>query len=96
MSRKNPMVPWPTVVRKSPLWALLLWAFAAQAAGAVIKSPHDPRSYETMVLDNGLKVVLVSDPATDKAAASLDVNIGSGSDPEGREGLAHFSSTCCF
>jgi secreted Zn-dependent insulinase-like peptidase len=78
-------------------WALLvLWAFTAQASVEVIKSPHDPRSYETLVLDNGLKVVLVSDPTTDKAAASLDVNIGSGSDPEGREGLAHFLEHMLF
>ena len=48
------------------------------------------------MLDNGLKVVLVSDPTTDKAAASLDVNIGSGSDPEGREGLAHFLEHMLF
>jgi insulysin len=96
MSRKTPMAGWPAFVRESLLWALLLWTFAAQAAGAVIKSPHDPRSYETLVLDNGLKVVLVSDPATDKAAASLDVNIGSGSDPQGREGLAHFLEHMLF
>lgn len=96
MLRKTSMVPWPTIVRTSLLWALLLWTFAAQAAGAVVKSPHDPRSYETLVLDNGLKVVLVSDPATDKAAASLDVNVGSGSDPEGREGLAHFLEHMLF
>jgi secreted Zn-dependent insulinase-like peptidase len=87
---------WRALVRKSALWALLFWTFAAQAAGAVIKSPHDPRSYETLVLDNGLKVVLISDPATDKAAASLDVNIGSGSDPQGREGLAHFLEHMLF
>jgi len=94
------MIPRPSIVRKSPLWlALLLGALAiqaAQATSAVIKSPLDPRNYATMVLDNGLKVVLVSDPSTDKAAASLDVNIGSGSDPEGREGLAHFLEHLLF
>ncbi len=94
MLRKTSMVPWPAIARASLLWALLAWTFAAQAA--VVKSPHDPRSYETLVLDNGLKVVLVSDPATDKAAASLDVNIGSGSDPQGREGLAHFLEHMLF
>jgi secreted Zn-dependent insulinase-like peptidase len=83
-------------VRKWSVWLLLLWTFAAQATSTVIKSPYDPRSYETMVLDNGLKVVLVSDPSTDKAAASLDVNIGSGSDPDGREGLAHFLEHMLF
>jgi len=76
--------------------ALLALAFAGQSAQAVIKSPHDPRSYETLELDNGLKVVLISDPTADKAAASLDVNIGSGSDPQGREGLAHFLEHMLF
>ena len=94
MLKKTSMVPWSPIARASLLWALLAWTLAAQAA--VVKSPHDPRSYETLVLDNGLKVVLVSDPATDKAAASLDVNIGSGSDPQGREGLAHFLEHMLF
>lgn len=87
---------WPAVLPW--LWAFLVLAsFAVQASAAeVIKSPHDPRSYETLVLENGLKVVLVSDPSTDKAAASLDVYIGSGSDPEGREGLAHFLEHMLF
>ena len=99
MSSSTPMVPLTVMARKWSLWLLLLGVFAAQAAQAastVIKSPHDPRSYETLVLDNGLEVVLVSDPAADKAAASLDVNIGSGSDPEGREGLAHFLEHLLF
>ncbi len=96
MPRKTPTVPWPTTVRKWSVWLLLLWTFAAQATSTVIKSPYDPRSYETMVLDNGLKVVLVSDPSTDKAAASLDVNIGTGSDPDDREGLAHFLEHMLF
>jgi len=97
MLTTTPMARWRTVTGKWLLWvALLLAAMAAQTANAVIKSPHDPRAYETLVLDNGLKVVLVSDPATDKAAASLDVNIGSGGDPRGREGLAHFLEHMLF
>ncbi len=96
MPRETPAVRWPTAVRNWSVWLLLLWTFAAQATSNVIKSPNDPRSYETMVLDNGLKVVLVSDPSTDKAAASLDVNIGSGSDPDGREGLTHFLEHMLF
>jgi secreted Zn-dependent insulinase-like peptidase len=93
----TPMAALPKVLRIWPFWVLLMMAaVTAQAANTVIKSPHDPRSYETLVLDNGLKVVLVSDPSTDKAAASLDVNIGSGSDPEGRDGLAHFLEHMLF
>lgn len=96
MPGKTPMDLRPEGFRRWPLWLLLICALAAQSAHAVIKSPHDPRNYETMELDNGLKVVLISDPTADKAAASLDVNIGSGSDPEGREGLAHFLEHMLF
>jgi secreted Zn-dependent insulinase-like peptidase len=89
------------ITRGNPLprlaWlALLLWTAASLASGDIIKSPHDPRSYGTLELANGLKVVLVSDPGADKAAASLDVNVGSGSDPRGREGLAHFLEHMLF
>ena len=89
---------WPPLATSllTLILTLLLLALAAQAAHAVIKSPNDPRSYETLELDNGLKVVLISDPTTDKAAASLDVNVGSGSDPQGREGLAHFLEHMLF
>ena len=96
MSNKTPMPLWQKPARSLPLWVLLVFALSAPAANAVIKSPYDPRSYETLELDNGLKVVLISDPSTDKAAASLDVNIGSGSDPQGREGLAHFLEHMLF
>jgi insulysin len=42
----------------------------------VLKSVEDKRSYRGLVLDNDLKVLLVSDPLTDKSAAALSVNIG--------------------
>jgi insulysin len=42
----------------------------------VIKSVEDKRSYRGLVLDNDLKVLLVSDSITDKSAAALSVNIG--------------------
>ncbi|MGB2109895.1 MAG: insulinase family protein, partial [Marinobacter vinifirmus] len=47
-------------------------------------------------LDNGLRVVLASDPAADKAAASMNVAVGSGNDPKDREGLAHFLEHMLF
>ncbi|KRX46846.1 Insulin-degrading enzyme [Trichinella murrelli] len=42
----------------------------------IIQSPEDKRSYRGLELNNGLKVLLISDPKTDKAAASLDVSAG--------------------
>lgn len=56
----------------------------------------DDRDYRYFRLDNGLQVLLVSDPATDKAAASLAVNVGSFAESEDRAGLAHFLEHMLF
>ena len=61
-----------------------------------VKSEIDRKQYRGFVMENGLKVMLVSDPETDQAAASLDVNVGSGSDPSGWNGLAHFLEHMLF
>lgn len=42
----------------------------------VVKSVEDKRSYRGLQLQNGLRVLLISDPTTDKSAAAMDVNIG--------------------
>lgn len=63
---------------------------------APIQSPNDDRSYRYLVLDNGLRALLVSDPDTVKAAASLDVHVGSASNPGDRGGLAHFLEHMLF
>ncbi len=60
------------------------------------QSPNDDRTYRYIQLDNGLRALLVSDPDTDKAAASLDVYVGSASNPEDRGGLAHFLEHMLF
>ena len=62
----------------------------------IIQSPNDQREYRSLELDNGLKVILVSDKEADKAAASLAVSVGSGDDPQGRQGLAHFLEHMLF
>ena len=66
------------------------------ATADVSKSPRDTRTYRALTLDNGLQVLLVSDPETDKAAASVDVNAGSNSDPQAFPGLAHFLEHMLF
>lgn len=40
------------------------------------KSNEDSRAYRGLELKNGMKVLLVSDPSTDKSAAAIDVQIG--------------------
>ena len=62
----------------------------------VIKSPADNRDYRYVKLDNGLQVLLISDPETDKAAAAVDVNTGSYMDPDHRLGLSHFLEHMLF
>ncbi|KRY88368.1 Insulin-degrading enzyme [Trichinella pseudospiralis] len=62
----------------------------------LIKSPEDKRSYRGLELNNGLKVLLISDPTADKAAASLDVSAGHMMDPSNMPGLAHFCEHMLF
>jgi insulysin len=79
---------------------LLVLALAActpkTVSGAVVKSPLDARTYELVQLDNGLRALLISDPDTDMAAASLVVHTGSSADPADRPGLAHLLEHMLF
>ncbi|XP_010057119.2 insulin-degrading enzyme-like 1, peroxisomal [Eucalyptus grandis] len=62
----------------------------------IVKPRSDKREYRRVVLENSLEVLLISDPDTDKCAASMDVGVGSFSDPEGLDGLAHFLEHMLF
>ncbi|MDQ7734303.1 insulinase family protein [Halomonas sp. SpR1] len=61
-----------------------------------ITSPYDSRDYRVLTLENGLNALLVSDPEADKAAASMNVRVGSAQDPEDLQGLAHFLEHMLF
>ncbi|RUS68868.1 hypothetical protein EGW08_023369 [Elysia chlorotica] len=61
-----------------------------------IKSAADSRQYRGIELENGLKILLVSDPETDKSSAAMDVHIGSLKDPWDIPGLAHFCEHMLF
>lgn len=61
-----------------------------------LKPDLDERSYRFIELPNKLKALLIQDPKADKAAASLDVNIGAFEDPESLPGLAHFCEHLLF
>lgn len=65
-------------------------------AGVFQKSPNDRNDYQLLTLENGLEVLLISDPEADKAAAALNVNIGYFQDPEHIPGLAHFLEHMLF
>lgn len=65
---------------------------------AIEKPLLDDRSYRFIKLDsNDLHVLLISDPTTDRSAASLDVHVGSFADKEYTiPGLAHFCEHLLF
>ncbi|XP_020273588.1 insulin-degrading enzyme-like 2 [Asparagus officinalis] len=56
----------------------------------IFKPRIDKHEYRRIVISNSLEALLISDPDTDKAAASMVVSVGYFSDPDGLEGLAHF------
>jgi len=82
-------------LRKAP-------AAAPAAAGAgvavyeIASAALDRRSYRGLRLANGLQVLLASDPAAGKAAAAMNVAVGSMSNPEAWQGLAHFCEHMLF
>ncbi|NKB72821.1 MAG: hypothetical protein GKR89_37605 [Candidatus Latescibacteria bacterium] len=63
---------------------------------APAKHPLDQSEYRRFVLDNDLKVLLVSDPRFNKSAAALHVGVGTLSNPKDRMGLAHFLEHMLF
>ena len=68
----------------------------AAFARPIVQSPNDDRAYRIIKLQNNLQALLISDPKTDKAAASLSVGVGHLSDPDDRPGLAHFCEHLLF
>jgi len=62
----------------------------------ILKSEEDKRLYRGLKLDNGIKVLLISDPTTDKSACCLSCEIGHMSDPFDLPGLAHFVEHMLF
>ena len=60
------------------------------------KHPDDESVSRHFELENGLKVLLVSDPEFNVSAAALEVQAGSLMDPEDRQGLAHFTEHMLF
>lgn len=42
----------------------------------ITKSEEDKRLYRGLLLDNGMKIVVISDETTDKSAVCIDVAVG--------------------
>ncbi|MFQ3229393.1 insulinase family protein [Reinekea sp.] len=62
----------------------------------IVVSDTESRHFKTLTLKNGLKVALVSDPGSDKAAAAMNVFVGSWENPTNLQGLAHFLEHMLF
>ncbi|CAF3867523.1 unnamed protein product [Adineta steineri] len=60
------------------------------------KSDSDSWNYRGLELSNEMLVVLISHPNIDKAAAALDVSIGSLANPRDVPGIAHFLEHMLF
>ena len=79
-------------------FVLLLLAFSSVALAntSPVKSPNDDNEYRYLRLENELRVLLISAPESNKAAASMNVAVGSGDDPANRVGLSHFLEHMLF
>lgn len=60
------------------------------------KSLADTNKYATLTLDNGLTVVLVSDPSAERSAAAMAVGAGNYQDPDDHAGTAHLLEHMLF
>ena len=60
------------------------------------KSNNDVKDYYYMILPNELKVVIIVDKLSTSCGALINVNVGSTSDPEPYEGMAHFLEHMLF
>lgn len=65
--------------------------------GLAIETPAlAKREVRKLRLENGLEVLLISDPETHESGAALAVGVGSWDDPEDRPGMAHFVEHLLF
>ena len=78
------------------LLAILIPSWLLAQANLPDKHPLDETEYARFTMENGLRVMLVSDPKLDKASASMAIGTGSLMDPDERQGLAHFLEHMLF
>ncbi|CAE8650341.1 unnamed protein product [Polarella glacialis] len=71
-------------------------AHARLVTDEVLKAASDPHAYRVLELENGLQVMLASDPTADSSAAAMSINAGTFQDPDERPGLAHFHEHMLF
>jgi len=72
----------------------LVFIFLLVAAAEAVKG--DKRETKTFSLENGLDVLLVSDPDVHRSAVALSVGVGHLHDPVEKQGLAHYLEHMLF
>ncbi|XOZ35088.1 insulinase family protein [Halomonadaceae bacterium KBTZ08] len=76
--------------------ASLACTLAWPVHGEVITPDSDERDHASFELENGLTVMVVSDPGAETAAAAMSVGVGSDDDPDQVPGLAHLLEHMVF
>ena len=62
----------------------------------ITKSQQDCKGYRGLVMENGIKVMLISDPTTEKSATCLCIEVGHMNDPHDVPGIAHLTEHVLF
>ena len=89
--RQTCRVSFPITLRPptTPYLTRSVMANARRITDDLERPSVDDRSYRVIELPNKLQALLVHDPETDKASASMNVNVGSYSDDNDMPGMAH-------
>lgn len=88
-SLRNSISPVSNRCSSTRLYATIMDTKARRIVDDLEKPDLDDRSYRVIELPNKLEALLVHDPQTDKASASLNVNVGNFSDDDDMPGMAH-------
>ena len=89
MNKKNLLV-------KIVLAAFVILLLISLIAPAVFPQRADIRQPRQETLLNGLKVIMFSDPRSDRVSLKLRINSGSAFDPQGKEGVMKLLSDNIF
>lgn len=75
---------------------IVILSFILLVLGITSAQSKNQREYRRFVLENQLKVILISDPDLNQSSAALDISVGSLGDPQNRHGMAHFVEHMLF
>ena len=84
------------MVGKSKINQLVLIFFLTFFISSAEAVKGDKRVLKTLTLENGLGVLLISDPDVHRSAAALSVGVGHLHDPKEKQGLAHYLEHMLF